>query len=212
MVTICPTVTAYNAHTYRTQMERVEPFAKRVHIDLMDGDFAPTQSIEPDHVWWPDGLTADIHVMFRRPATSLPALIKLRPRLVIIHAEAEADFRQSANKLHEAGIKAGLALLQDTLVKKVEPHLKYFDHVLVFSGHLGHHGGEADLKLLDKVRQIQELHPHAEIGWDGGINDANAKQLVDAGVDILNVGGYIQDSTQPNLMFNNLQAAVKLDG
>ncbi len=54
MAVICPTVTAYDPHEYREQMERVEPFAKRIHIDLMDGHFAPTKSPGLKHVWWPD--------------------------------------------------------------------------------------------------------------------------------------------------------------
>ncbi len=48
-----------------------------------------------------------------------------------------------------------------------------------------------------KVQKIRDHHPEAEIGWDGGINDHNAKQLVEAGVDVLNVGGYIQQATKP---------------
>lgn len=209
MATICPTVTAYNAHTYRTQIERVEPFAKRVHIDLMDGDFAPTRSIEPDQVWWPPKLIADIHLMYKQPAEHIPTLARLRPRLVIIHAEAEVDHRKLASELHKVGILAGLALLQDIPVKQAEPILKYFDHVLVFSGHLGYHGGEADLKLLDKVQKIQELHPHAEIGWDGGINDTNAKQLAEAGVDVLNVGGFVQKSDNPDAAYAKLEAVLQ---
>jgi pentose-5-phosphate-3-epimerase len=47
------------------------------------------------------------------------------------------------------------------------------------------------------VKQVQEHHPEAEIGWDGGINDHNAQQLVAAGVDVLNVGGFIQKSDDP---------------
>jgi ribulose-phosphate 3-epimerase len=209
MAIICPTVTAYNAHTYRTQMERIQPFAKCVHIDLMDGDFAPTKSITPDQVWWPDKIGADIHIMFKQPEEYLAGLIKLRPRLIIVHAEAVADFRKITTELHRAGIKAGIALLQDTPVKKVEPILKYFDHMLVFSGHLGYHGGEADLKLLDKVAEIQKLHPHAEIGWDGGINDKNAGQLAEAGVDVLNTGGFIQKADEPDIAYAKLRTVLQ---
>lgn len=208
MAVICPTVTAQNAHTYRTQMERIEPFARAVHIDLMDGEFAPTKSIEPDHVWWPKKLQADIHLMYKHPADHLATLAKLRPRLIIVPAEAEADHRQIAAQLHKAGIKAGIALLQKTPLKKAEPLLKYYDHTLVFSGKLGYHGGTADLALLDKVRDIQKLHPLAEIGWDGGITDQNARQLVEAGVDILNVGAFIQKSDEPERRYEQLRAQL----
>ena len=89
---ICPTVTAYDNHDYREQMEKLQSFAKRIHIDLMDGEFAPTKSPDLEHVWWPENVIADIHLMYKRPAEQLSWLIKLKPSLVVIHAEAECDF------------------------------------------------------------------------------------------------------------------------
>jgi ribulose-phosphate 3-epimerase len=102
-----------------------------------------------------------------------------------------------------------LALLQDTPVEYAEQIMHSFDHVLVFSGILGHHGGQADLGLLEKVRQIRAHHPDVEIGWDGGINDQNARQLVGAGVDVLNVGGYIQKSSDPAAAYAKLKSVIE---
>ncbi len=209
MAVVCPTVTAYDSHEYREQMERVEPFAKRVHIDLMDGHFAPTKSPDLRNTWWPDGVTADIHLMYQRPLPHLPELIKLRPSLVIIHAEAEVDHRAFAAGLHRVGIRAGLALLRDTPADSVKSIVKSFDHLLIFSGHLGYHGGAADLKLLDKVKELRELNPHAEIGWDGGITDHNAKQLAGAGVDVLNVGGFVQQAEDSSGAYAKLKTVLQ---
>lgn len=209
MPVVCPTVTAYDTHEYREQMERIGPFAKRVHIDLMDGHFAPTKSPDLRHVWWPEGVTADIHLMYQRPLAQLPLLIKLRPHLVVIHAEADVDHEGLAKNLRRVGIRAGLALLADTPPERVKSIVKTFDHLLVFSGHLGYHGGQADLKLLDKVKELHGLNPHAEIGWDGGVTDNNAKRLVDAGVDVLNVGGFIQAAQEPRSRYDSLSDRLK---
>lgn len=209
MAVICPTVTAYDPHEYREQMERIEPFAERVHIDLMDGEFAPTKSPDLEHVWWPDKLVADIHLMYKRPMDELAMLIKLKPNLVVIHYEAGADCGHLAVHLHENGIKTGLALLAETPVETVFELLPCFDHVLVFSGKLGHHGGQADLKLLAKVKALRAQKPQLEIGWDGGVNDQNAKQLIDAGVDVLNVGGFIAKAEDPAAAFLGINASIK---
>jgi ribulose-phosphate 3-epimerase len=210
MAVICPTITAYDPHEYREQMERVQPFAERVHIDLMDGHFAPTKSPGLKHVWWPDTLAADIHLMYQRPLPHLPTLIKLRPRLVIIHAEADADHIQFSKDLRRVGIRAGLALLHDTPADQVKSIVKSFDHLLVFSGHLGYHGGQADLGLLDKVKELSKLNSHAEIGWDGGITDQNVRQLAVAGVDVLNVGGFIQQAEDPQKVYKELERTILL--
>ena len=151
MAVVCPTITAYDAHEYREQMERIESFAKRVHIDLMDGEFAPTRSPGLDHVWWPHHLKADIHLMYQRPMEFLDQLIKLKPHMVIVHNEVEVHHMHFAAELHRHGIKTGLALLAETPIEWAHQIMHSFDQVLIFSGHLGYHGGEADLGLLEKV-------------------------------------------------------------
>jgi ribulose-phosphate 3-epimerase len=209
MAVICPTVTAFDPHEYRGQIERLEPFAKHIHIDLMDGEFAPTKSPPLEQIWWPVTAKADIHLMYQRPMEYLEQLIKLQPRLVIIHNEADVHHMDFAAKLHAEHIEAGLAILADTPIEYAYQIMHSFDHVLVFSGDLGRHGGHANLGLLDKVHKIREHHPDVEIGWDGGINDQNAKQLVDGGVDVLNVGGFIQKAENPQEAYAKLEVLLK---
>src|SRR5579884_2427018 len=188
---ICPTITAGDPHEYRRQMEKVAPFSQRLHIDIMDGQLAPTISLPINSLWWPDNLLVDIHVMFQRPGDYLDQLIKLNPSLVIIHDEADVDTDEVTNILHENHIKAGLAILPDTLAEAILTKAKAFDHLLVFGGHLGYHGGRADLSQLTKVSQLRANYPDKEIGWDGGLNLDNCRQIAQAGANVLNVGSYI---------------------
>jgi ribulose-phosphate 3-epimerase len=206
MAVICPTVTAYEPHQYREQIERLLPFAHRIHIDLMDGQLAPTVSPPLESIWLPHEFTVDIHLMYQRPGDYLAQLIKLMPSLVVIHAEADVDHTLFAAELHKADIQTGLALLQHTSVESVESIINSFDHVLVFSGNLGHHGGMLDMGLIGKVTEVRELHPEAEISWDGGITDQNAAHLIRAGVDVLNVGGFIQKSSNPAASYATLES------
>ena len=94
MPDICPTVTAFDTHEYRIQMERIEPFAQRIHIDLMDGKFTTTISPSLDQVWWPIQLIADIHLMYQNPMDHIEQLVHVKPHLVIVHAEATLNHHQ----------------------------------------------------------------------------------------------------------------------
>lgn len=209
MAVICPTITAYDLDEYRAQIERVKAFADRIHIDLMDGQFAPTKSPALDKIWWPHELQADIHLMYQEPSDYLEQLVKLRPQMVIIHNEADAVHHMAfAAELHRNDILTGLAILQDTPVEWAFQIMHSFDQVLVFSGDLGRHGGTADLGLLDNVRQIRDHHPEVEIAWDGGINADNARQLVEAGVDVLNVGGFIMSADDPAAAYAKLKEVI----
>ncbi len=186
---LCPTIMTDDPEVFQKQMEEASHYAGRVHIDLGDGVF--TRNFVPiADIWWPGGMRADLHVMYERPFEHLEAMVALGPQLIVVHAEAEGDFMAFADAVHRHGIEAGVCLLQKTPVEAIVPALDVIDHVLIFSGVLGQRG-EADLGLLEKVRQLKALKPQLEIGWDGGVNDTNARALAEGGVDVLNAGGYL---------------------
>ncbi len=201
MAVICPTILADNAHTYRTQLERVEDFAKRIQIDLTDGDFAPTSTINPVQAYWPTGVDADIHLMYRNPAGQLDQLVHMGPNMIILHAEAGGELLEMFNDIGAAGIETGVALLQGTTAKDVAQLIEVVDHVLIFSGSLGKFGGKVDETLFSKIRDVKEINPSVEIGWDGGVNDENVLELKTAGVDVINVGGFIQKADNPQTAY-----------
>lgn len=204
MPVVCPTVTAYDIGEFNRQLNAVAPFAKRLHLDLMDGEFAPTVSPPLTQIKLLPHKVCDIHLMYQRPMEVLPLLIKLRPHLVIIPNEADVHHMHFAAELHKEGIKAGLSLQPETPVQYARQIMHSFDHILIFSGNLGHHGGHADLALLSKVAEVRREHPEAEISWDGGITSHNVRQLVAGGVDVLNAGGFIQGAAHPEKAYATL--------
>lgn len=205
---ICPTVTAYSIAEYRQQLERIQSFARRIHLDFMDGEFAPVKSVGLEEIWWQKGPMIDFHIMYQKPLEYLETVIRMQPHLVVIHAEAD-NAAEFLKKMQSLGIKRGLALLQGTSVQSIAPLLPMLDHVLIFSGDLGHFGGTVDLSLLDKAKELKSLKPGLEIGWDGGIKDSNAAELAAGGVDVLNVGGYIQKAEDPEDAYDTLEAVLR---
>jgi ribulose-phosphate 3-epimerase len=205
---ICPAILATYPEEYKRQIERVAPFTTRLHIDIADGIFAPNKTVTASDVWWPGGMRADIHVMHKRPIEIVDMLIALGPQLVIVHAEAEGDFMTLAKQLHFHGIEAGVALLPKTPVDLIKPALEVVDHVLIFSGDLGHYGGQVDLGLLEKAKQLRALSKRIEIGWDGGVTGENIKTLVDGGIEVAVSGGYIQKASDAHVAYDNLKHHV----
>ena len=206
---IVPTVTAYDTHDYRMQMDRITPFAKRIHIDLMDGVFAPTKSPDIDKIWLPKDIICDMHVMFLHPHRIVKKVAVLKPSILIVQAEADMEsVMQARTQLLGSTIRFGVSMLPETdpLDPRYIELTKTSRYVLIFSGHLGYHGGKADLSLLDKVKKIRSVNPRAEIGWDGGISTDNVAILSEAGIDVLNVGGAIQKSMDPRKSYDGLVA------
>lgn len=210
MSIICPTVTptTTDPHEFREQLARVEMIADRLQLDFMDGEFASPGCLSLAQAWCPEGKTSDIHLMYQRPLEYIETLVSLGPSLVIIHAEAEGDLLGMMTHLQGLGIRAGLAILQDTSVDSVKSIIEIADHVLIFAGSLGTFGGHADLKQLDKVAQIRAIKPDIEIGWDGGANADNVRQLSDGGIDVINAGSAIQRAENPLEAYQHLVSLI----
>ena len=204
MSEIVPTILCETPDDYKATVERLHPFAKRVHIDLTDGEFAPTFTVGVNQLWWPEGWQVDIHAMVMHPSQYVDALIQMKPHSVIFHAEVAEDLLPTIQKLKSVGIKAGVALLKPTVPVTVQPYIENADHVLVFSGNLGHYGGTASLMQLEKVRLIRNIQPNVEVGWDGGANLENVFSLSQGGVDVVNCGGAINNQPDAAAAYKQL--------
>lgn len=205
MAIITPSVTAQTPQEYSKQIEDIAGFVRRVHIDVADGEFAP-QLISLAHCWWPVGVAADFHIMYQKPWSVWETIVSHRPQLVIVHAEADLeDFIARIAELHQLGISIGVAFLRQTPVSSIDPRLlELLDHALIFSGDLGHFGGEAELHLLSKVVELKHINPRIEIGWDGGVNKKNVAKIAKGGVDVITSGGFIHNAKDPLKAYVNL--------
>lgn len=213
MPIICPTITAYDLEEYNGQMKKVARFAHRIQIDLTDGVFTKAKTVGPLQAWWPVGVKADFHLMYQNPGRAVREVMEHKPNLIIIHAEADGDFVAFADFCHKHGVKVGVALLASTPAETVLPALELVDHVLIFSGNLGYQGGShADLGLLDKIKVLKSRKPELEAGWDGGVSNQNVSQLIFGGVDVLNVGGFIQKAEDPAKAYESLQRIAEETG
>ncbi|OYX38283.1 hypothetical protein B7Z00_02260 [Candidatus Saccharibacteria bacterium 32-50-10] len=212
MAVIAPCITVETVEAFQESIDRIKPFATRVHVDLSDGEFAPTFLVTPDEVTWPPQWQVDIHAMVMRPSEHLPKLIAMKPQLIVIHAESAENTVVHLQNIKQAGIKAGVALLRTTVPSTVSDAIKEADHVMIFSGDLGYYGGKASLMQVEKIRLVKAINPKVEIGWDGGVNIDNAFMLSQSGVDVLNTGGAIAKSNDPAATFAQLTREINKHG
>ena len=212
MPVICPAILAADPEQYHDQMHKVAAFAERLQIDLTDGRFAKNRTVQPEDAWWPVGVQADFHLMYQRPYKAVATILEHQPHMIIVHAEADGDFPAFAELCHKHGVKVGVALLARTEPQAIENALHMIDHVLIFSGSLGEYGGRANLDLLRKVEFIKRRNPQLEVGWDGGVNDRNISQLAFGGVDVFDVGGFLQEAADPEKAYNSLSRIAEETG
>lgn len=211
-VSIVPAILTDDKQAFRTQVETVNTFTRRVQIDVTDGVFAPAHTLGITDIWWPKNWHTDLHLMAVKPSEHLNTILKLAPSLCILHAEAQEDLLPSFETLKNAGIKTGVALLPSTYPGNVKHYIDAVDHVLIFAGQLGVQGNPADLMQMEKVSLVRNIKPEVEIGWDGGANMTNIRALAHTDLNVINVGAAIMRAENPATAYQELVSEIDKNG
>ena len=217
MTIIAPTITTNDPAVYARRLEDFLTFAPRIQIDITDGQFAPSQTINLNQVYWPPAdkreCKIDLHLMLQRPIDWLDQIVAVVPDKVILHAESDDAGRMLPRiyeHLQRFGMQVGVALLPETQPADVADIIRVVDSVLIFGGHLGYQGGVADLTQLGKIPAIQQINSNSTvtIEWDGGANLSNVSQIAAAGVDQINIGSAISGASDPAAAYRQLVEVV----
>ena len=215
MTIIAPTITTNDPAVYARRLEDFLTFAPRIQIDVTDGQFAPSQTINLNQVYWPPAdkreCKIDLHLMLQRPIDWLDQIVAVVPDKVILHAESDDAGRMLPRiyeHLQRFGMQVGVALLPETQPADVADIIRAVDSVLIFGGHLGYQGGVADLTQLGKIPAIQQINSTVTIEWDGGANLSNVSQIAAAGVDQINIGSAISGASDSAAAYRQLVEAV----
>ncbi len=172
--------------------------ADLIHIDVMDGRFVPNLTVGPQVVEAARSVTTlplDVHLMIVEPDHLIPEFIKAGASILTVHLEACPHLHRTIQRIKHLGAKAGVSINPATPISSVEEILEEVDLLLVMSVNPGFGGQEFIPKTLDKVKTARKMilrrNLKTSLEVDGGIKVSNAKQVADAGADILVAGSAI---------------------
>lgn len=149
----------------------VKPFAKTIHIDIVDGKFAENKTFADPKPFakFTKDFIFEVHLMVEEPITYLKAWSEAGFQRFIGHIEKmsdQAEFVAQAQLLGEAG----LALDKQTSVEDLKVPLDDLDVLLIMTIQAGQSGQQFDESLLEKVKQLREKTT-IPFEVDGGLND-----------------------------------------
>lgn len=163
-----------------------------VHWDVMDGAFVPNITVGPvviASLRKVSKLFFDVHLMIERPERYLAEFVDAGADLVCVHAEATAHLERAVAEIARLGARPAVALNPATPLCAVEYLLPQLDMVLVMSVNPGFGGQKFIPFCLEKVRALKAMIAarglSTRIQVDGGVTLDNARDLADAGADIL---------------------------
>ena len=192
-IKISPSILSADFSKLGSEIQNLEKAgADLIHIDVMDGHFVPNITIGPEVISKLRKYTSlpfDVHLMISSVDNFIKSFADAGANIITIHPETTNDLASSIKKIKSYNKKVGVSLNPETSVDKVLPVLNLIDLVLIMSVNPGFGGQQFMPETLEKVKmlrkEIDAKKLKAQIEIDGGINFANSKIAIKAGVDIL---------------------------
>ena len=205
MIDIAPSILSADFTRLADAIETVEHAgATIVHVDVMDGHFVPNITIGLPVVRSLRKATKmiiDTHLMIEEPGRYAVEFVKAGADMVSVHIEADAHIHRTLTAIKEVGAKAGIAINPGTPLSALEEALQYADFVLLMSVNPGFGGQKfvsGSIAKLKRLRQmIIEKGLNTRIEIDGGIDNSNAADVINAGAEILVAGTAIFGASDP---------------
>ena len=204
-ILIAPSILAANFGNLQRDIEMInQSDAHWFHLDIMDGVFVPNISFGmpiinaiAEHAT----KTLDAHLMIIDPDRYIKTFADLGIDYLTVHYEACSHLHRTLQAIKAEGMKAGVALNPHSNINLLEDTINDIDLVCIMSVNPGFGGQSFIENTYSKVEKLKEMiikkNASTLIQIDGGVTNKNAKQLAEAGADILVAGSYIFRSENP---------------
>lgn len=185
--------------------------ADYIHIDVMDGHFVPNLTFGAPVVKSIRKCSKkifDCHLMIAPADPLLGDFAEAGADIITVHPEAGPHLHRTLQTIKSLGCKAGVALNPATPVQVIDDVMDVVDLVLVMTVNPGF-GGQSFIPLMDKIYAVREridaTGRSIDLEIDGGVNKDTAKDVIEAGANVL-VAGTAVFKDGPDQYAANIQA------
>jgi ribulose-phosphate 3-epimerase len=192
------------------KIEIVKPFARAIHIDILDGKFAPnTTFLDPKpFTKYSSDIFFELHMMVEEPIDYVERFAAVNFRRFVGHVEKMSDQNEFLARVRRQGGEAGLAVDGPTSVEAVAVPVRDVDCFLVMTITAGFSGQQFVAQHLEKVKTLRR-QTAVPIEVDGGVRDSTALLARDAGASRFVTTSYLFGCADPAAQYRSLDACLR---
>ncbi len=201
-VKLAPSILAADFTRLGAQVEEaMRAGADHIHIDVIDGHFAPNITFGPMIVRAlrpladQYGALLDVHLMIEQPDRYLADFAQAGADILTVHVETCPHLHRTIQIIRELNVKPGVTLNPATPLVMLEEILPEVDLVLIMSVNPGFGGQSyipASSARIGRLRRMLDaIGSTADLEVDGGIKTINAAAVAAAGANVLVAGSAI---------------------
>lgn len=190
---IIPAIIANSQEELEKRINKVKDHLSILQLDIMDGKFVPTHSLDFDFKLPKTNCKYEAHLMVNNPEEWVEKNWKIAD-VILVHIESTKEPEKIIELVKNKGKKIGFVLNPETPIEKIKPYLNQIDQVLIMTVDPGYYGSPFLPETLEKVKELRKLKPNLNIEVDGGINADTIKQAYKAGANLFVCGSYLQKS------------------
>ena len=199
MLKLAPSILSADFSALAADVKKIEEGgADYIHVDVMDGHFVPNISFGAAVMKSLNGKTRlpyDVHLMIENPDQYIGDFVTDQTEFITVHQEACVHLHRTIQNIKSKGVKAGVSINPATPVSTLECVLEDLDLVLIMSVNPGFGGQKFIPQTLQKVNELAAIKKERGLDFaieiDGGVTLANAKEVMDAGVEIAVAGSAV---------------------
>lgn len=204
MTKIVPAVLVDSKEEYLKKIAIIRQLTNRFQLDIIDGQYVDNRTIQLSDISRPTDLNMDVHLMVNDPKQFVEQAILLHANNIIIQIECCDNIMPFLERIKKSGLNAGVAINPETSLKSLKPYKEILDHVLIMGYPAGFAGQKLNPIVFDRLAEVREMFPSVEVGLDGGVSPSNAKKVLQAGFDVVNINTLIFGNADPLSAYSEL--------
>lgn len=214
---ILPSLLNANTYNIKEQLQILKDKGiDHLHVDVMDGQFVPSQAFGPNTVNDLKNMTdfkLDVHLMIEDPEKHIP--LYKNADIITVHYESTRHLYRAIQLIKNLGLKACVAINPATSVSMIEEVLPMLDQVLVMTINPGVPGEKFIAQTMTKIEKLDQLKKeknyHFNIEVDGNVNKDTINECLKAGANMFVSGSYVFNGSIPDNIDSLLEEVKKYE-